>query len=449
MPAGDPRLTALADGLSSLGGGTPLPQGPSEPAATPSTTPLMDLFMKARVAGLDDTNAALAVARHLREQADLRSGFRDAGNVAAGRPLDLGYRQQLMSEADRPLQDLAARRATGPLAAEEVGRQATVAGQDIALQQQRGLLDPRHPTNVATRAILAKAGINVPPNTIAPALPKDLWDQIRPLAERATAGERLAVETPGLRATTAKTQAEAARTNALTAPEVAKTGAEAEKLAAEAAVERQKVGGQVAPGWTRNGTVANVGDKEIQDFRTQATAAADTDRITKQLLGLLGSSDFVANGQKRAKAAILSGKLLGSMKNSMGIRGLPAQDVAFLEKMTGDFSMASPLNLIGYTNNPTRLKTLNANAQAELESQARTLGLSKQGAGPGVATHYLVSPDGKSRIAADASGKPLPGAKPEPTSNDDAAALAWAKANPNDPRASKILTLASPKVATQ
>jgi len=29
-------------------------------------------------------------------------------------------------------------------------------------------------------------------------------------------------------------------------------------------------------------------------------------------------------------------------------------------------------------------------------------------------SHYLVSPDGKMRIAATADGKPLPGAQPEP-----------------------------------
>src|SRR2546430_2116918 len=96
----------------------PDPNDPSLPSVAPPRPPipappsLTDLYIKARTAGASDTDAALAVAQHLRQQADIRSGFRRAGDIAAGRPVTGdAYRAQLMGEADRPLQDLAARRA--------------------------------------------------------------------------------------------------------------------------------------------------------------------------------------------------------------------------------------------------------------------------------------------------------------------------------------------------
>lgn len=387
-------------------------------APLPAPPSLTDLYVKARTAGMNDTDAALAVAQHLRQQADLRLGFREAGAIASGRPYDaVGDRASLMGEADRPLQDLAARRATAPLAMEEAKRQGELASMDIGAQQAAQLRDPSHPTNVATRSILARAGINVPPNTIAPTLPKELWEQVRPLVERQTKADEIAALAPGRAAEAGKARAETAKTTALTAPEAAKTSAEAEHAAAQAAVERQKLGGQVAPNYVRTGKVANVSDKEIEAFRGQATAAENTKRITGELTKLLGGKDFLASAEKRAKGAVLASKLLAASKEAMGIRGLPVGDVKFLEKMTGDFSAMNPSNLIGYTKNPTRLKTLSDQVQAELDSQAKTLGFDRVGGG-----------------------------EPQ-ASNDDAAALQWAKAHSGDPRAARILKIASPKLA--
>jgi len=55
-------------------------------APIPAPPSLTDLYVKARTAGMNDTDAALAVAQHLRQQADLRSGFREAAQSPLGGP---------------------------------------------------------------------------------------------------------------------------------------------------------------------------------------------------------------------------------------------------------------------------------------------------------------------------------------------------------------------------
>jgi len=416
----DPRMQALADGLPDLaaggGGGVPPPAPVAAPPAPPS---LSDLYMKARMAGMDDTNAALAVAQHLRGQADFRSGMRDAGNVAAGRPTDLAYRQQLMSEADRPMQELAARRQAGPLAAEEVGRQADIAGKDIALQQQRGLLDPAHPTNIATRAILAKIGINVPPNTIAPALPKELWEQVKPLAEQASKAQEIAALAPGRAAEAKAKLAEAGQTTALTGPKVAQTTGEAARAEAEAAHTRMLTSGQVAPGYSRGNIPIN--EAEATKINDQYQDYIGSKHAIDEILKITGNKNFILDKKTRAQLQPRLATAIGTLRGSIGIRQLAGPELQFAEQVIADPTKLTLSNVTGYAQNRTRFQTLKSLLGEKWDATVKAKDLRQDGASSAVAGG----------------------------GNDDAAALQWAKANPNDPRAKRVLQLASPQVANR
>lgn len=325
-----------------------------DPTAPPSLT---DLYIKARTQGMDDTNAALAVAQHLRQIADARSGFREAGAIAAGRPFDApADRAQLMGEADRPLQELAARRQVPEVAAGEVDRQMKVAGQDISLQQQRGLLDPAHPTNVATRAILAKAGINVPPNTIAPALPKDLWEQIKPLTELGGKQAEIVAQAPGRAAEAAKATAEAGRTRALTGPEAAKTTAEAGKASAEAAHTRMLTSGEVAPGYARGSIPIDEG--EATKINDQYRDYIESKHSVDEILKITGDKNFVADPKTRAKLQPRLGKAIGQLKGSIGFRQIAGPELDFANQIIADPTKLTLANLSGFSQNRERFKSL-------------------------------------------------------------------------------------------
>jgi hypothetical protein len=415
-------MRELANGLPGLGGGTPADPAAPPPASAPAPIPappgVLDLYIKNRAAGLDDTNAALATAQQLRREADLRAGFRRAGDIGAGRPTDDTYRTTLMNEAERPMQELAARRANAPLALEEAQRVGSLASADIGAQQAAQLRDPGHPTNVAMRAALTKIGLPAGPGLTVAALPDKLWETIKPLADVQAKQNELAALAPGRAAEARKTGAEASRVAALTGPEAAKTTAEAGLTGAQAAVERQKLG-IPAPGYEATGQVPRdpATDKELQN---RDASQQVIQRNVNELVNLLGNKDLLLGMDKRAKAAAPMGKLLLKLKDEAASRGLPDTELNLFQNILGDPTQYGVMNAAGWSHIKTRLNSFKATAAQDHNAWVSSHGYRQTGAPTGgttAATHYLISPNGRARIAADASGKPLPGAKEEAIPN--------------------------------
>jgi hypothetical protein len=264
----------LANEMGASPGGAPPapPTSSAPPAAQPPS--LTDLYIKARSAGMDDTQASLALAQHLRERADLRSGVREAGAVAAGRPYDaVSDRAGLMAEANAPIADLQQRRAVEPLAFEETKHRAELAGNDVAMQQAAALRDPNHPANVMGRTILQKAGVNVPPNLVISMLPEAVQKQITPLLEANAQAPLRASEVE-------KNKAEAAKSRTLAGPEAEKTRAETQKLLAEAALA---AGGKPIP------------PEVAQKITNQAEALQALDKL-EALHSQIGASGYTPPG---------------------------------------------------------------------------------------------------------------------------------------------------------
>ncbi len=382
-------------GLGAMAAPAPAAAAPPPIAPPPG---LLDLYVKAKAAGLDDTNAALAVAQHLRSQADLRAGFRRGGDLAAGRPTDDTYRQNLMTEADRPLQELAARRATAPLAEDEAKRVGGLASADIGAQQATALRDPGHPTNVAMRASLAKIGLPAPESLTVATMPKELWDMTKPLADVQTKGQELAALAPGRAAEAKKTGAEASRVAALTGPEAAKTTAEAGKIGAETAVERQKLG-IPAPGYEATGQVPRDPkiDQELQNRdASQKTIQQNVDNV----LGIIGNRDFVADPSKRAQLAAPLGKLMLKLKDEAASRGLPDTELTLFGDILGDPRKIGFANVLQLSKIKERLQSFKATASQDHNAWVASHGYRQTGAPTGAPTApggrvNLIDPAGK------------------------------------------------------
>lgn len=390
---------------------------------------MTDIYVKLRAQGLDDANAAIETAKHLRYIDDLRSGFREAGAIASGRPYDAtADRAQLMTEADKPLSDLAQRQKAGPLAGEELGRQTGAIQSDIALQQQRGLLTPGDPANVAMREAAKQMGLNVPDTLTIPKMPPQLWATLQPLAEKRQKAAELAAGAPGRAADVALKTSEAGKTVATTAPAAALTTAETAKAEAEAAHTRMETSGQVAPGLTVTGT-QGVTQKDRDELKSQKAAADKSGDLIDQIVNLTKGKDWIKDTKVHAALAPAISSLILASKEGAGIRGLPDQDIAFLKSMSGNYDPTKISNILGITHNQVRLKALKGiiynNLKRDAEARGVTFtppGTSSPSAAPAAAnastaaTHYRISPDKKMRVATDAQGNPL--GRPEP--NPDA-----------------------------
>lgn len=379
-------------------------------AASPAGAPagLFDLYTKLRSSGLSDEDAALQLAQQKRSSADSQAGWRRVADIMNGTNTSDALHAQLMQQADKPLADLAERRKAAPFAAEETQRTAGALGSDIAMRQQVGMLDPAHPANRALQSILGSAAPGIPPDALSkltvaqyPGIDKALsqyLDLVKPTIQPAPVAALTGAQAAKTRAETANVlPAEVAQKTAQTA----KTGAETRQIDMETS-------GQVSPGWVVAGT-QGVKQADRDAIKSQSAAADKSGQLIDQINGLTKGSDFIASPEKLAQLGALSNQLLLSSKEAAGIRGLPSQDVEFLQGMTGNFSPFKPANILGLTHNKERLEALKKTIGQNLESDANARGIVRapvaaQAAKP---THYLISPDKKFRIPADASGKPL------------------------------------------
>lgn len=378
-------------------------------AASPAGAPagLFDLYTKLRSSGLSDEDAALQLAQQKRSSADNQAGWRRVADIMNGTNTSDALHAQLMQQADKPLSDLAERRKAAPFAAEETGRQAGAIGQDIAMRQQVGMLDPAHPANRALQGVLAQT-TGLPPEQL-----KNLTVAQFPSLRDAVA-QRLQLVTPTIqpapvaakdKATAEKTKAE---TKGLIPVQVKQIEASTGKTDAETRQIDMETSGQVSPGWVVAGT-QGVKQSDRDAHKAQVAAVAQSSALIDKILDLTKGSDFIASPEKLAQLGSYANQLLLSTKSSAGIKGLPSQDVQFLHEIIGNFSPLKPANLLGLTHNKERLETLKQILNQNLESDAAAHGIVRapvaaQAAKP---THYLISPDKKFRIPADASGKPL------------------------------------------
>lgn len=380
-------------------------------AASPAGAPagLFDLYTRLRSSGLSDEDAALQLAQQKRTSADNQAGWRRVADIMNGTNTSDALHAQLMQQADKPLSDLAERRKAAPFAAEETGRQAGAIGQDIAMRQQVGMLDPAHPANRALQSILGSAAPGIPPEALSkltvaqyPGIKEALsqyLDLVKPTIQPA----------PVAALTGAQAAKTAAETKAIIPAEVAQRAAQTAKTSAETRQIDMETSGQVSPGWVVAGT-QGVKQEDRNLIKGQAAAVDKSSKLIDQISAILNDDDTVMPfSKKAAKIAPLMTQLTLASKEGAGIRGLPAQDVAFLQNASGDLSAGNVANWFGLNHNPVRLQQLKKILSSNLESDANARGIVRAPAAAQAAkpTHYLISPDKKFRIPADASGKPL------------------------------------------
>lgn len=390
----------------------------SDTSTSPAGAPagLFDLYTKLRSSGLSDEDAALALAKQGRASADSRSGWRRVSDIMNGTNTADAYRAQLMQEADKPLADLAERSKAGPFAAEETGRQAGAMGQDIALRQQVGLLDPAHPANRALQSIIGSAAPGIPPEVLSKitvAQYPSLKDALGQYIEM----QKPTIQPPAVAALTgaqaAKTRAE---TGAIIPAEAAAKAAQTAKTGAETKQIQMETTGQVTPGWVVEGS-QGVKPEDRQLIKGQAAAVDKSSKLIDQISAVLNEDDTVMPfSKKAAKIAPLMTQLTLASKEGAGIKGLPAQDVAFLQNASGDLSAGNVANWFGLNHNPVRLQQLKKILTSNLESDANARGIVRADSQRGVISRAreqlqageTLASDPKGALHALAAGEVLP-----------------------------------------
>lgn len=336
---------------------------------------LFDLYAKLRTQGLSDEDAALAIAKQQRASAESRSGWRRVADIMNGTNTSDAYRQQLLQQADKPLADLAERRKAGAFAGEELGRQTGAIGSDIALQQQRGLLDPTHPANKVLQGLIAQTVPGLDPNAVSKLTVNHL-PMLKDLVS-----QRLSEITPTIQPapvaalTNAQTEAERAKTKSVLPADVAAKKAETARTEAQTNEINMNTTGQVAPGWIVKGDQGvKQADRDV--IKNQVAAVDKSGKLIDQISSILNGDDTVMPfSTKAAKIAPLMTQLTLASKEGAGIRGLPAQDVAFLQNASGDLSAGKVTNWLGLNHNPARLNQLKQILGQNLESDANARGI--------------------------------------------------------------------------
>jgi hypothetical protein len=224
---------------------------------------------------------------------------------------------------------------------------------------------------------------------------------------------------PGAQLTTAQAAEAKARAANLAGPQAALTGAQAELTGAQGAVERQKLGSPT-PGVLRTGAVPAdpATDKEMQDRQGQQAVFERNAAVVEKLLG---NKDLLTNFEDRANAAAPLARLIGGVKSDLKTRGVPQSVIDFSTSEFGNPLKYDASNVLQIAKNPVRLRAfMDANRQehqAWMSAHGFAYGPGGNPAASSPAaktTHYLISPDKKTRIPADSTGKKLGPEEPNP-----------------------------------
>lgn len=172
------------------------------------------------------------------------------------------------------------------------------------------------------------------------------------------------------------------------------------------------------PGYELSGNVRPT-QKEAQDLRTSTAAMADFTKGIDQMIGLIdkhGSTNLF--GEASGEMESLAANLKLTLKEVQKLGVLSASDIAFLEAQIFDPSSLKSLK----TATPTAIKQLQTaknRAMSLVNESLKARGF---------------QPKGETSKQADTSKGTAP-------SSEDQMALEWAKSNPLDPRAQKIIQM--------